>query len=113
MNRMIECVCQKLGIDTGDRLLRTSRKLKYLGNQNVNILFQAIRRFLYTCRSARNVVVVLACANFFAKSVSGCGTVLQCQSSLSRICHNWHERTFINNALQTHLSIFAKSTLFN
>lgn len=30
MNRMIECVCQKLGIDTGDRLLRTSRKLKYL-----------------------------------------------------------------------------------
>lgn len=37
MNRMIECVCQKLGIDTGDRLLRTSRKLKYLGKQNVNI----------------------------------------------------------------------------
>lgn len=31
MNRMIECVCQKLGIDTGDRLKRTSRKLKYLG----------------------------------------------------------------------------------
>lgn len=31
MNRMIECVCQKLGIDTGDRLLQTSRKLKYLG----------------------------------------------------------------------------------
>lgn len=31
MNRMIECVCQKLGIDTGDRLLKTSRKLKFLG----------------------------------------------------------------------------------
>lgn len=31
MNRMIECICQKLGIDTGDRLLRTSRKLKFLG----------------------------------------------------------------------------------
>lgn len=31
MNRMIDCVCQKLGIDTGDRLLQTSRKLKYLG----------------------------------------------------------------------------------
>lgn len=27
---MIECVCQKLSIDTGDRLLRTSRKLKFL-----------------------------------------------------------------------------------
>lgn len=27
---MIESVCQKLGIDTGDRLLRTSRKLKFL-----------------------------------------------------------------------------------
>lgn len=33
MNRMIECVCQKLGIDTGDRLLRTSRKLKFLGEK--------------------------------------------------------------------------------
>lgn len=31
MNRMIECVCQKLGIDTGDRLKTTSRKLKFLG----------------------------------------------------------------------------------
>lgn len=31
INRMLECVCQKLGIDTGDRLLRTSRKLKFLG----------------------------------------------------------------------------------
>lgn len=31
MNRMLECVCQKLCIDTGDRLLRTSRKLKFLG----------------------------------------------------------------------------------
>jgi len=30
VNRMIECVCQKLSIDTGDRLLRTSRKLKFL-----------------------------------------------------------------------------------
>jgi hypothetical protein len=30
VNRMIESVCQKLSIDTGDRLLRTSRKLKYL-----------------------------------------------------------------------------------
>lgn len=30
VNRMIESVCQKLGIDTGDRLLRTSRKLKFL-----------------------------------------------------------------------------------
>lgn len=31
MNRMIECVCQKLGIDTGDRLKTSSRKLKFLG----------------------------------------------------------------------------------
>lgn len=31
MNRMIESVCQKLGIDIGDRLKTTSRKLKYLG----------------------------------------------------------------------------------
>ncbi|XP_058466103.1 TRPL translocation defect protein 14 isoform X2 [Malaya genurostris] len=30
MNRMIECVCQKLGIDTGDRLLTTSKKVKFL-----------------------------------------------------------------------------------
>lgn len=30
MNRMIESVCQKLGIDIGDRLLSTSRKLKFL-----------------------------------------------------------------------------------
>jgi predicted ATPase len=30
VNRMIECVCQKLGIDTGDRLLKTSKKLKFL-----------------------------------------------------------------------------------
>lgn len=30
VNRMIECVCQKISIDTGDRLLRTSRKLKFL-----------------------------------------------------------------------------------
>ncbi|XP_046621846.1 TRPL translocation defect protein 14 isoform X2 [Neodiprion virginianus] len=28
--RMIECVCQKLGIDTGDRLRASSRKLKFL-----------------------------------------------------------------------------------
>jgi len=27
---MIECVCQKLGIDTGDRLKTSSRKLKFL-----------------------------------------------------------------------------------
>jgi len=31
MNRMIESVCQKVGIDIGDRLQATSRKLKYLG----------------------------------------------------------------------------------
>lgn len=31
INRMLECVAQKLSIDTGDRLLRTSRKLKFLG----------------------------------------------------------------------------------
>lgn len=35
---MLESVCQKLGIDTGDRLLRTSRKLKFLGI-NYNILY--------------------------------------------------------------------------
>lgn len=35
MNRMIESVCQKLGIDTGDRLKTTSRKLKYLGNLSI------------------------------------------------------------------------------
>ncbi|KAL7294000.1 hypothetical protein TKK_0012573 [Trichogramma kaykai] len=28
--RMIECVCQKLGIDTGDRLQASSRKVKFL-----------------------------------------------------------------------------------
>lgn len=45
MNRMIESVCQKLGIDIGDRLLATSRKLKFLGkmifhfNFIINILF--------------------------------------------------------------------------
>lgn len=38
MNRMIECVCQKLGIDTGDRLLKTSRKLKYLGKWKCGIV---------------------------------------------------------------------------
>lgn len=31
INRMLVAVCQKLGLDTGDRLLRTSRKLKFLG----------------------------------------------------------------------------------
>lgn len=36
VNRMIECVCQKLGIDTGDRLLTTSKKVKFLGNSGVN-----------------------------------------------------------------------------
>ncbi|XP_058065402.1 TRPL translocation defect protein 14 isoform X7 [Anopheles bellator] len=30
VNRMIECVCQKLGIDIGDRLSITSRKVKFL-----------------------------------------------------------------------------------
>ncbi|XP_049308267.1 TRPL translocation defect protein 14 isoform X3 [Bactrocera dorsalis] len=30
MNRLIEAVCQKVGIDIGDRLLATSRKLKFL-----------------------------------------------------------------------------------
>lgn len=39
INRMLECVCQKLGIDTGDRLLRTSRKLKFLGKFFFSFLF--------------------------------------------------------------------------
>lgn len=30
MRRMIGSVCQKMGIDTGDRLLKNSRKLKFL-----------------------------------------------------------------------------------
>ncbi|XP_043282470.1 TRPL translocation defect protein 14 isoform X2 [Venturia canescens] len=30
IRRMIECVCQKLGIDTGDRLRASSRKVKFL-----------------------------------------------------------------------------------
>ncbi|KAJ8680260.1 hypothetical protein QAD02_016047 [Eretmocerus hayati] len=30
--QMIECVCQKLGIDTGDRLTASSRKVKFLVN---------------------------------------------------------------------------------
>lgn len=30
MNRMIDSVCQKLGIDTGDRLLKNSKKHKFL-----------------------------------------------------------------------------------
>lgn len=30
VNRMIECVCQKLGIDTGDRLSTSSKKVKFL-----------------------------------------------------------------------------------
>lgn len=30
MRRMIGAVCQKMGIDTGDRLLQNSRKLKFL-----------------------------------------------------------------------------------
>lgn len=38
MNRMLECVCQKLGIDTGDRLLRTSRKLKFLGKSSIRYI---------------------------------------------------------------------------
>lgn len=37
VNRMIECVCQKLGIDTGDRLLTTSKKVKFLGNSGVTM----------------------------------------------------------------------------
>lgn len=37
MNRMIEAVCQKLAIDTGDRLQSSSRKLKFLG-KNIKIL---------------------------------------------------------------------------
>lgn len=40
INRMLECVCQKLGIDTGDRLLRTSRKQKFLGKNSGNILIK-------------------------------------------------------------------------
>lgn len=46
MNRMIECICQKLGIDTGDRLLRTSRKLKFLGKT-------------HTCVRARAAIILL------------------------------------------------------
>lgn len=40
VNRMIECVCQKLGIDVGDRLKTTSRKLKFLSKmiQVISIL---------------------------------------------------------------------------
>ncbi|KAH8389654.1 hypothetical protein KR215_001677, partial [Drosophila sulfurigaster] len=38
MNRMIESVCQKLGIDIGDRLQATSRKLKYLGKFSLTAL---------------------------------------------------------------------------
>lgn len=38
MNRMLECVSQKLGIDTGDRLLRTSRKLKFLGERSIALI---------------------------------------------------------------------------
>ena len=38
MNRMIECVCMKLGIDIGDRLKTTSRKLKYLGKLTFPII---------------------------------------------------------------------------
>lgn len=47
MNRMIECICQKLGIDTGDRLLRTSRKLKFLGLL-INDDFVVNRLILYS-----------------------------------------------------------------
>ena len=43
MNRMIESVCQKLGIDIGDRLQATSRKLKFLGIY----IFRYLRIFIY------------------------------------------------------------------
>ena len=33
--RMIECVCQKLGIDTGDRLRASSRKAKFLVKRSI------------------------------------------------------------------------------
>lgn len=43
---MIECVCQKLSIDTGDRLLRTSRKLKFLVSGPLdNSLFPSFQDF--------------------------------------------------------------------
>lgn len=48
MNRMIESVCQKLGIDIGDRLLATSRKLKFLGTLEItksNILDELLMSF--------------------------------------------------------------------
>uniref|UniRef100_A0A1Q3FYG0 NadR/Ttd14 AAA domain-containing protein n=1 Tax=Culex tarsalis TaxID=7177 RepID=A0A1Q3FYG0_CULTA len=46
VNRMIECVCQKLGIDTGDRLLTTSKKVKFLVSElPVDSLFPAFQDF--------------------------------------------------------------------
>lgn len=46
MNRMIECVCQKLGIDTGDRLLTTSKKVKFLVSElPPNSAFPAFQDF--------------------------------------------------------------------
>lgn len=50
MNRMIESVCQKLGIDIGDRLKTTSRKLKFLGKfRNQSIAMST--HFCYTFSS--------------------------------------------------------------
>lgn len=48
INRMLESVCQKLGIDTGDRLLRTSRKLKFLGKSIVIFDFGSMPSFSKT-----------------------------------------------------------------
>lgn len=46
VNRMIECVCQKLGIDTGDRLLTTSKKVKFLVSElPPNSAFPAFQDF--------------------------------------------------------------------
>lgn len=46
VNRMIECVCQKLGIDTGDRLLTTSKKVKFLVSElPPNTAFPAFQDF--------------------------------------------------------------------
>lgn len=48
VNRMIECVCQKLGIDTGDRLLTTSKKVKFLGNfHTISRDFQVLVMLLF------------------------------------------------------------------
>jgi hypothetical protein len=57
MNRMISCVCQKLGIDTGDRLLTTSRKLKFLGkfyNSHVEAFFFSLIILFFFILSQRS-----------------------------------------------------------